>query len=104
MFTEVIVDFNKRLDSLQKAMDHVITLLMELFNQVEDQKTLVKIGNKKADDTAKKFAACANGFYQTRDACELLRVELSTASGTMIENSWHNAEDCGLGGGGSMDV
>lgn len=97
MFTEVIVEFNKRLDTLQAGLDHLVHLVMELFNQLEDHKTLVKRVDGKADDAARKFAACAKGFRQTRDACELLRDELSTASGTMIENSWHNDEDCGLG-------
>ena len=96
MFTEVIVEFNKRLDTLQEGLDRITHLVMELFNQMEDQKTLVKIGNRKTDETAEKFAACAKGFRQTRDACELLRDELSTAAGTMISNSWHDDADMGL--------
>ena len=58
-----------------------------------------------ADDEAKALCrSCPRRWLCARDACELLRDELSTASGTMIENSWHNDEDCGLGVGGSMDV
>ena len=33
MFTEVIVEFNKRLDTLQAGIDRVAHLVMELFNQ-----------------------------------------------------------------------
>ena len=95
MFSEVIVKFDKRLDEVVVGLNRITELVMELFNQLEDQKTLVKTCNAKADETAKKFGACAKGFYQIRDACELLRDELSTASGTLIEQSWHN--DCSNG-------
>ena len=88
--------FDKRLDEVVTGLNRITELVMELFNQLEDQKTLVKTCNSKADETAKKFGACANGFYQIRDACELLRDELSTASGTMIEHSWHNDASNGL--------
>ena len=96
MFTEVIVEFNKRLDTLQEGQDRITHLLEELFNQMEDQKTLAKYTKRKTDETADRFMACAKGFRQTRDACELLRDELSTAAGTMISNSWHDDADMGL--------
>ena len=51
--------------------------------------------SKKMDTITERIEAlgksCANGFYQTRDAAECLRSELSSSTGTLIsatDNDW----------------
>ena len=81
MFTETIMKFDSRLDKIMELLNILTQRVEELFNQLEDQKTLVKHCND-------KLQCCASGFHQTKEACQLLREELSEASGTIIRQTW----------------
>ena len=89
MYSSIIQAFNKQLDLVVSKLNHLTLMVGDLFNQLEEHKELVKTNTQTAEDSAKKFAACAKGFYETRDACELLRSELSTAAGTITGATWH---------------
>jgi len=82
LFGNQITEFRDLLSVLQKSVDTVLTVLDELNTRV------TKLEDK-LDTTHKKFEACADGFYQVRDACTLLREELAEASGTLIEATYH---------------
>ena len=81
MFTELIVKFDKRLDDIMAVLGALVVRVEDLFHQLEDHKTLVKRSNV-------HLKACANAFYQTREACEWLREELSAASGNLTQGTW----------------
>lgn len=81
MFAETIVKFDTRLDKIMDILDTLTHRVEELFNQLEDHKSLVRESND-------KLRCCAAGFHQTKEACTLLREELSEAAGTIIRQTW----------------
>ena len=81
LFGNQIKEFREKMETLQKSVDTALTILDKLAENV------VKL-EKQVKCTDKKFEACAGGFRQTRDACTLLREELSEASGTLIEATY----------------
>ena len=81
MFTETIMKFDSRLDKIMDILNKLTHRVEELFNQLEDNKSLVKESND-------KLRRCADGFHQTKEACQLLREELSEAARTIIRQTW----------------
>ena len=81
LFGNQVKEFRARIETLQKSVDTALTILDKIAENIEKLEKQVKC-------TDKKFEACAGGFRQTRDACTLLREELSEASGTIIESTY----------------
>jgi len=67
----------RMLKILQSSVDTALFKIDEVSDRI--YKLEHKLGN-----TVKKFTACADGFYQIREACTTLREELAEASGTII--------------------
>ena len=83
MFSGEIRRFEKLLKTLQRSVDRATEKIDKLETKVD---TLVG----KFGEHDKKFKACADGFYQVKQACECLREELSEASGTLIEATYND--------------
>ena len=73
---ETIRRFEKRLEIMQSCLD----ALLDKLDKMEDRQEL----------SDQKFAACAVGFRQVKEACECLREELSEASGTLVESAYND--------------
>lgn len=73
-----------KLTVLQNSVDKVLGMIHDLSTRMGN----LEINVKKSQ---KKFEACAVGFYQIRDACTLLREELSEATGTLIDATYNDS-------------
>jgi hypothetical protein len=57
-------------------------LMLKVLNKIEELE-------KKLEQKVEQLGtACANGFYQTRDAATCLREELSSCAGTIIDSTY----------------
>ena len=94
MFTPQILKFETKLS----ALDTKLTGLHEaMFSMAKKLDAITRIFRNNAEWQKKswtQFEVCAKGFRQVRDACELLREELSSAAGAMISNSWDDMGGC----------
>ena len=81
LFLAEIEKFTNLLKVLQESVD-------TLLSKVESLDTRLGAVEKAVNVTHKKFEACADGFYQIREACMCLREELSEASGTIVQSTW----------------
>ena len=72
----------RMLKILQSSVDTALFKIDDVSDRIH--KLEHKLGN-----TEKKFEACADGFYQIREACTTLREELAEASGTLIEATYN---------------
>ena len=86
--------FKKSLDGLDAKVDALQsdsvlrqTALGEQLATVIGQLTEASLTVKETED---RFAACAGGFRQIKEACEVLLDRLDEALGVCTERSWNN--------------
>jgi predicted transcriptional regulator len=74
-------------------LEHLLQQIIERQNLqgTQLQNILVKLTHNEltAKQTEGKFEACAKGFYQVKEACEVLLERLDSACGTITEQSWN---------------
>lgn len=70
------------LQTIQRSIDTALSKIDDVSDHMYKLEHTVQ-------NTDKKFKACAEGFYQIREACTTLREELSEASGTLIEATYN---------------
>ena len=92
MFATELASFHERFDKLETMLvlitDKVLNSHMDLMQGVNQILKTFSAQSEAYKQNAKMFDACAKGFRQVRDACECLRDELSTAAGTLIQQSY----------------
>ena len=62
-----------------------MTKLMETLQKILDRLDKMEVELRLSKD---KFAACAEGFRQTKDACEILLDRREEASGFLTSATW----------------
>lgn len=72
----------ERFEELRDLMLKVLNKIEELEQKLEDLEQRMKMSVEQLG------TACANGFYQTRDAATCLREELSSCAGTIIDSTY----------------
>ena len=80
-FETTLVLIQAKLDEMCKRQQCIMTKLYEL--DVGTKKTAQLFNQSEA-----MFKACHVAFKQVRDACHVLREDLSEAAGTMVTESW----------------
>ena len=68
-------------------MDPVVEQKLEVILQM--LAALTESMEKLAKRVEDLGQSCCSGFIQTREACHILRQDLSEAAGTMVEESWN---------------
>ena len=80
-FETALVGIQGKLDEMFKKQQCILTKLYELEVSTKKNAELFH-------QTEAMFKACHIGFKQVRDACHVLREDLSEAAGTMVTESW----------------
>ena len=88
MFTPQIVKFETKLGELDQKLTGLHEAMFAMAKKLDKITRIFRDNAEWQKKSWTQFEVCAKGFRQVRDACEMLREELSSAAGTMISNSW----------------
>jgi len=80
-FETTLVLIQAKLDEMSNRQQCILTKLYEL--EVSTKKNTQLFNQSEA-----MFKACHVGFQQVRDACHVLREDLSEATGQLVTESW----------------
>ena len=83
------------LDKVQETQENLLRIVQHTHSVVSEvEQNMDKVCSKmdklfeKSHNSFEQFAMCAKAFYQVRDACHVLREDLGTACGQLVEQSW----------------
>ena len=88
MFTPQILKFEAKLTVLDQKLTGLHEVMHAMAKKLDQLTGVFRSNAEWQKKSWSQFEVCAKGFRQVRDACEMLREELSSAAGTMISNSW----------------
>ena len=83
MFLETIVEFKGLIQKVLKRQDEIEARIRNLTQGITTTALQVT-------QTDEKFEACAKGFYQIKDAMEVLLENLDESSGKLTEMTWNS--------------
>jgi hypothetical protein len=83
-----LADFKKLLAEMNKKLDRIVTVVEHTHGVVSELEHVMEKLSEKTHTTGEQFTMCAKAFYQVRDACHVLREDLGTACGQLVEQSW----------------
>ena len=86
---EIVRGFETALASILMKLDHLHNRQDTILNKLSEIDEKTRKNTKVFEDQERALMACQIAFVQVRDACHVLREELSEAAGTMIQESWN---------------
>ena len=83
MFMDVIAEFRDAIKTLTAKQEQLQEQVSQILEKVTHSEITVK-------QTSDKFAACAKGFYQIKEAIEVLHENLDESTGKLTELTWND--------------
>ena len=83
-----LFNFDKELSEFRSLLRAVINRQDELSKTCEQILDKVSHNELTVKQSEAKFAACAKGYHQVREACTVLVEKLDEVSGTITEQTW----------------
>ena len=87
-YLDTIATFETVLKSIQAKLDEMFKKQQCILTKLYEVDAKIKNNTELFNQSENMFKACHIGFQQVRDACHVLREELSEATGTMVTESW----------------
>ena len=85
-FEEIETGFWKEFEIIKKTLNYLTDLVEQQNTKIDNLEKQINEHQQKEMTIAK---ACQTGFLQVRDACHVLREDISENAGTIIEATWN---------------
>jgi len=91
-FEAIESGFWKEFDSIKDSLGYIKDIVEQQNEKIDRiEKTLICLQGQVELQQEKEMClarACQKGFVQVRDACHVLREDISEASGTIVAETW----------------
>ncbi len=85
---EIVVQFETTLVLIQAKLDEMSNRQQCILTKIYELEAITKKNAQLFNQSEAMFKACHEAFVQVRDACHVLREDLSEAAGTLVTESW----------------
>ena len=85
---EIVSSFETTLVLIQAKLDEMCNRQQCILTKLYELEAITKKNSQFLNQSEDMFKACHVGFQQVRDACHVLREDLSEATGQLVSESW----------------